>query len=62
MKMVTLSRRDRSIMICQKLSRATGSAPEVGSSRMSISATRPAMRSSGIGNSRACSTRFVGSL
>ena len=35
--MVTLSWRARSIMICQKPSRATGSTPEVGSSRISIS-------------------------
>ena len=37
MKIVTLSRRDRSIIICQNWSRAIGSTPEVGSSRISIS-------------------------
>ena len=36
-KMVTLSRRDRSIRCSQKPSRATGSTPEVGSSRISRS-------------------------
>ena len=37
MKIVTLSRRDSSTSRRQKLSRATGSTPEVGSSRMSRS-------------------------
>ena len=37
MKMVTPSRRDSSTISCQKPSRATGSTPEVGSSRMRIS-------------------------
>ena len=35
MKMVTPSLRDRSIKVCQKASRAIGSTPEVGSSRIS---------------------------
>ena len=37
MKIVTLSFRERSTRICQKLSRSTGSTPDVGSSRISIS-------------------------
>lgn len=37
MKIVTRSRRARSIINCQKLSRATGSTPDVGSSRISNS-------------------------
>ena len=37
MKMVTRSRRDRSASSCQKRSRAIGSTPEVGSSRISSS-------------------------
>ena len=35
-KIVTLSRRDSSMIISQKTSRATGSTPEVGSSRITI--------------------------
>ncbi|MNV89122.1 hypothetical protein D3C71_1833910 [compost metagenome] len=37
MKMVTLSLRERSARICQKASRAIGSTPEVGSSRINTS-------------------------
>ena len=36
-KIVTPSRRDRSTSACQNASRATGSTPDVGSSRISIS-------------------------
>ena len=36
-KIVTLSLRERSTRICQNPSRATGSTPDVGSSRISIS-------------------------